>query len=221
MRLQKDLLLEYENILYQEETLWYQKSREQWIKLGSRNTSFFHAQSIIRRKRNKIHGIRLSSGEWCTDPYIMRSEALNFFKELFCTRQSVINSNNENSVPTLDEEAVAELSKPVTKKELRDRIGGSSQIRPTDRFDKYLGFKMFYGKVSKQDFSDIYDRVSSKLASWKSRLLNKPGRVVLANSVISSLPSYHMQINWLPQDIISSCSCMERRGYAFAVDVYD
>jgi hypothetical protein len=58
---------------------------------------------------------------------------------------------------------------------------------------------MFYGKVSKQDFSDIYDRVSSKLASWKSRLLNKPGRVVFANSVISSLPSYHMQINWLPQ----------------------
>jgi hypothetical protein len=64
IRLQKEMLLEYENILFQEETLWYQKSREQTIRLGSRNTSFFHAQSIIRRKRNKIHGIRLSSGKW-------------------------------------------------------------------------------------------------------------------------------------------------------------
>jgi hypothetical protein len=53
LRLQKELLTEYENILFQEETLWFQKSIEQWIKLGSRNTSFFHAQSIIRRKRNK------------------------------------------------------------------------------------------------------------------------------------------------------------------------
>ncbi|KAK2418771.1 hypothetical protein QL285_040937 [Trifolium repens] len=95
--------------------------------------------------------------------------------------------------------------------QLRDRIGGSSQIRPTDHFDKYLGFKMFYGKVSKQDFSDIYDRVSSKLASWKSRLLNKPGRVVLANSVISSLPSYYMQINWLPQGMCDDLDKTVRR----------
>jgi hypothetical protein len=59
LRLQKELLAEYENILFQEETLWFQKSGEQWIKLGSRNTSFFHAQSVIRRKRNKIHGIEI------------------------------------------------------------------------------------------------------------------------------------------------------------------
>jgi hypothetical protein len=29
LRLQKELLAEYENILFQEETLWFQKSREQ------------------------------------------------------------------------------------------------------------------------------------------------------------------------------------------------
>jgi hypothetical protein len=96
-------------------------------------------------------------------------------------------------------------------RQLRDRIGVSSQIRPTDRFDKYLGFKMFYGKVSKQDFSDIYDRVSSKLASWKSRLLNKPRRVVLANYVTSSLPSYRMQINWLPQGMCDDLDQTVRR----------
>jgi hypothetical protein len=498
MRLQRELMLEYENILFQEETFWYQKSCEQWVKLGSRNTSFFHAQSIVRRKRNKIHGIRLTSGEWCTDPEIMRTGALNFFKELFCTRQEVISNNNEDAISALGEEAVDELLKPITKKEvydalmsmksykapgpdgfqpiffklfwedvgddlwnfvklafengrydpkicetlivllpkgdsqttfkdfrpislcnvtykliskiivsrlrpfldgivsplqnsfipgrstkdnaivfqevlhsmrkskkkngdmvfkldlekaydrvnwsflkdtlvkfnfpskvislimfgisassntilwngskteafsparglrqgdplspylfvlcmerlgamisksvrdgtwkpmqickdgtklshlffaddvllftkatvtqaqvvkevldqfcsmsglkvsfekskfctstgvcrqLRDRISGSSQIQATNRFNKYLGFKMFYGRVSRQDFSDIYDRFSSKLASWKSRLLNKPGRVVLANAIISSLPSYRMQTHWFPQTL--------------------
>ncbi|MCH84332.1 RNA-directed DNA polymerase (Reverse transcriptase), partial [Trifolium medium] len=90
---------------------------------------------------------------------------------------------------------------------LRDTIAATTQIHATDRFDKYLGFKMFYGKVRKQDFNDIYDRVSAKLASWKGRLLNKPGRVVLANSVISALPSYHMQIHWLPQGM---CDDLDR-----------
>jgi hypothetical protein len=58
-------------------------------------------------------------------------------------------------------------------RQLRERIGAESQIQATDRFEKYLGFKMFHGRVRKQDFSGIYDRVSSKLASWKSGLLNK------------------------------------------------
>jgi hypothetical protein len=122
MRLQRELLLEYENVLFQEETLWYQKSREQNIKLGSRNTSFFHAQSIIRRKRNKIHGIRLSTCEWCTDPDTMRLEALNFFKELFCTRQLVTPRLDEAHNTGLDDEAVVELSKTVTRKEVLDAL---------------------------------------------------------------------------------------------------
>jgi hypothetical protein len=70
---------------------------------------------------------------------------------------------------------------------------------------------MFYGRVRKQDFSEVYDRVTAKLASWKSRLLNKPGRVVLANSVISSLPSYNMQINWLPQGMCDDLDKTVRR----------
>jgi hypothetical protein len=96
-------------------------------------------------------------------------------------------------------------------RQLRRRISDSSQIQATDRFEKYLGFKMFYGRVRKQDFSAIYDRVSSKLSSWKSRLLNKPGRVVLANSVISSLPTYHMQITWLPQSMCDDLDKTVRR----------
>jgi ribonuclease HI len=85
------------------------------------------------------------------------------------------------------------------------------QIHATTRFEKYLGFNMFYGQVRKQDFSAVYDRVNAKLASWKSSLLNKPGRVVLANSVLSSLPSYHMQINWLPQSVCDDLDKSVRR----------
>ena len=41
----------------------------------------------------------------------------------------------------------------------------------------------------------------TRLASWKNKLLKKPGRLTLASSVLSSIPSYYMQINWLPQHL--------------------
>jgi len=74
-----------------------------------------------------------------------------------------------------------------------------TQIKFTDRLDKYLGFKMKYERTTKEDFLDIYDRVASKLSSWKGRLLNKPGRVTLAKAVLTSLSTYCMQIQWFPQ----------------------
>jgi hypothetical protein len=49
--LEKELQQEYNHILFQEEMLWYQKSREKWIQFGDKNSSFFHAQTIIRRKK--------------------------------------------------------------------------------------------------------------------------------------------------------------------------
>jgi hypothetical protein len=38
-----------------------------------------------------------------------------------------------------------------------------------------------------------------RLASWKNKLLNKSGCLRLATSVITSTPSYYMQIAWLQQ----------------------
>ncbi|CAJ2628591.1 unnamed protein product [Trifolium pratense] len=46
--------------------------------------------------------------------------------------------------------------------------------------------------------------MQSRLASWRNRLLNKPGRIALASSVLSSIPTYYMQIAWLPQSICDS-----------------
>ena len=48
--------------LLRSETLWSQKSRELWLKLGDRNTKFFHLSTIIRRKRNNIDAIKDEQG---------------------------------------------------------------------------------------------------------------------------------------------------------------
>jgi hypothetical protein len=54
--------------------------------------------------------------------------------------------------------------------------------------------------------------MQTRLASWKYKLLNRPGRVALASSVLSSIPTYYMQINWLPQSI---CDDIDRTSRNF------
>lgn len=58
---------------------------------------------------------------------------------------------------------------------------------------------MVKGRAKKDDFSFIIDKLNSRLVGWKSKLLNRARRLTLASSVLSSIPTYCMQINWLPQ----------------------
>lgn len=60
IKLKKDL----ETVLEQEELLWFQKSTEDWIVLGDRNTKFYHASTMVKRGKNKITALLKDSGEW-------------------------------------------------------------------------------------------------------------------------------------------------------------
>lgn len=71
----------------------------------------------------------------------------------------------------------------------------------TSALDKYLGFPMLKGRVKKADFDFIVDKVQGRLASWKNKLLNKVRKLTLAKLVMSSIPTYYMQVSWLPQSI--------------------
>ena len=46
----------------QEETLWQQKSRVQWLKEGEKNTIFFHRSTIQRRHINRITKLEDAQG---------------------------------------------------------------------------------------------------------------------------------------------------------------
>lgn len=46
LHLEQALQHEFNHILFQEELLWFQKSRENWVKLGDKNTAYFHAQTV-------------------------------------------------------------------------------------------------------------------------------------------------------------------------------
>jgi len=56
-----------------------------------------------------------------------------------------------------------------------NRLTSITSIRSTTSFDKYLGFPILKGRAKRSDFHFIIEKMQSRLASWKHRLLNKPG----------------------------------------------
>ncbi|RHN77611.1 putative RNA-directed DNA polymerase [Medicago truncatula] len=102
--LEKDLQNQLATTLYQEECLWFQKSRSQWIADGDRNTKYYHSQTIVRRRKNKILTLRDNEGGWVDDPdhlkNIVRDYYVNLFKEENPIRDPII---SWNTYPTLEE----------------------------------------------------------------------------------------------------------------------
>jgi len=82
-KLEKKLSDEYQEILYQEELLWFQRSREEWIISGDRNTAYYHAATTIRKARNKITSLRDDTGHWITDEKSLADHIRNYFAMLF------------------------------------------------------------------------------------------------------------------------------------------
>ncbi|XP_028777441.1 uncharacterized protein LOC114734096 [Neltuma alba] len=50
-RLEEKLWAQYQKIILQEELQWYERSRCKWLLWGDKNTRFFHASTVLRRKK--------------------------------------------------------------------------------------------------------------------------------------------------------------------------
>lgn len=63
--LEKELQQQLTLTLYQEECIWYQKSRGRWIVDGDRNIKYYHSKTIIRIRKNRIVTLRkIGSETW-------------------------------------------------------------------------------------------------------------------------------------------------------------
>uniref|UniRef100_A0A803P2H6 Reverse transcriptase n=1 Tax=Cannabis sativa TaxID=3483 RepID=A0A803P2H6_CANSA len=71
--------LEILNLESKVERIWKQKSRELWVAKGDSNTKFFHAATIVRRRRNYIGAIKETPQNWITN----RDEICRYFEDNF------------------------------------------------------------------------------------------------------------------------------------------
>lgn len=87
-KLESKLKKNLDEVLEQEELLWYQKSREEWIVSGDRNTKFYHASTIVRRSRNKVDALKDNNGQLVTESDEIKRLTQNYFTSLFQSSSS-------------------------------------------------------------------------------------------------------------------------------------
>ncbi|XP_010451888.1 PREDICTED: uncharacterized protein LOC104734080 [Camelina sativa] len=108
---------------YDEELYWQQKSRKFWLRVGDKNTSFFHASTKQRRVRNKIVGLFDQQDVWDESSQGMERIASDYFKSLF-TQSDVggISEMVEAVKPFVTEHMNRELIKDVSELEVRKAL---------------------------------------------------------------------------------------------------
>jgi len=67
---------------------------------------------------------------------------------------------------------------------------------------RYLGIPMNHKRLNNKDWKMVEDRFQKKLSSWKGKLLSYGGRLVLINSVLSSLAMFMMSFFEVPKGIL-------------------
>lgn len=116
-----NLLREQLDLAYkQEDAYWSQKSRVQWLKEGDKNTQFFHASTIQRRKRNRIEEIEKERGGWCNTDEAIVYEISDYYFKLFTSEDSRDWEDKLNWIPpTITESMNSNLIKPVNEWEIK------------------------------------------------------------------------------------------------------
>lgn len=85
-------------LLFQEEAHWRQRSRADWIKVGDKNTTYFHNKATNRRKKTEIASIVDSLG-WRQDTLSGISTAFqSFYSNLFTSSNPTMSDLEEDVV---------------------------------------------------------------------------------------------------------------------------
>ncbi|CAL1381890.1 unnamed protein product [Linum trigynum] len=114
---------ELDKVLEQEELMWFQRAREQWVKFGERNTSYFHQQVNIRRRRNKIETLRDANGLWVDDPQALGLLVFDYFANLYLQDSSVYEDRlPKQAFPRLDSTEMMTLMRPFTIMDIHQAI---------------------------------------------------------------------------------------------------
>ncbi|KAL4364157.1 hypothetical protein GQ457_04G008120 [Hibiscus cannabinus] len=118
--LEKALKSELDIVLLQEESLWHQRARSDWIDKGDRNTKFFHLSAMIRKKRNSIKSLKIGN-RWCVDQAHLREHAVVFFQQLFTSERQ---NGHWFTVPP----AAVALAVEADKRNWRDGLEGVEAV---------------------------------------------------------------------------------------------
>jgi hypothetical protein len=78
---------------------------------------------------------------------------------------------------------------------------------------RYLGIPMHYRKLSNSDWKTIEIKFEKKLSSWKGKLMSVGGRLVLINSVLTSLVMFMLSFFEVPKGVLEKIDYYRSRFF--------
>jgi ribonuclease HI/exonuclease III len=90
------------------------------------------------------------------------------------------------------------------------RILNMESLSLWDNFT-YLGIPIFKGRALVAHWMPMVDKLQKKIQAWGANWLNRAGKVVLMNSVLSSLPIYQCSVLFAPKTITNRIDALLRR----------
>jgi hypothetical protein len=78
---------------------------------------------------------------------------------------------------------------------------------------RYLGIPMHHRQLLNSEWSKVEERFQQKLSCWKAKYLSYGGRLVLLNSVLSSLPMFMMSFFEVPKGVLKNLDHFRSRFF--------
>ncbi|XP_038688673.1 uncharacterized protein LOC119987842 [Tripterygium wilfordii] len=122
-KLESKLRKELDVVLFQEELLWYQQSRENWIRSGDRNTKFYHASTMVRKSRSRIEALKGPNDVWISDPASLQVMVHDYFMNLYTMDDSCdMSLIPRGYFPALNMEQTSEIHMRFSAEEIRQAL---------------------------------------------------------------------------------------------------
>ena len=120
---QKEIQLRLELLLEQDEIIWVQRARANWLKHGDRNTNFFHHFASHRKRRNMVRALVNDHGVKHEDIEKMREMVQHYFVKLFSSQTqevdlAVLSDVNRRVTTDMNQFLMASFSREEVKKAL-------------------------------------------------------------------------------------------------------
>ena len=93
--------MEIDTLLDKENRMWLQRSKTLWATHRDRNTRYFHSRATKRFRKNFIHRLRKSDGQWSSSKEEVTDMLINYYTELFSSAAPTYFEETLQSITTL------------------------------------------------------------------------------------------------------------------------
>ncbi|KAI5339194.1 hypothetical protein L3X38_018466 [Prunus dulcis] len=153
-------------------------------------------------RRNLLHGVNLCRGALSVSHLFFTDDSFLFLRanRQDCEQLSIIFQKYEmvSSQKIHLEKSCVSFSNNIDHTD-QDNLAAVLGVRRVDQHDVYLGLPTHVGRLRRQCFNSLKERIWKKIQGWKAKLLSFVGKEILLKVVAQAVPIYMMNCFLIPK----------------------